>query len=115
MKKHTQIGYKILSASNHSVLKAAAIVAHEHHEHWDGLGYPRGLKGEQIHISGRIVCLADVFDALGTRRTYKDKWSMDNIHSFIRQQRGKMFDPDLVDVFFDKADELLSVCDSYSK
>lgn len=113
VKEHTSVGYNILKYSNRDILKAAAIIAHEHHERYDGKGYPRGLKGEEIHIYGRIVAVADVFDALGSPRVYKKAWVMDDILNYFRRERGKHFDPKLVDILFDKLDEFLSIKEKY--
>ncbi len=109
METHAQLGYEMIRHSERPLLKAAAIVAHEHHEKWDGSGYPQGLKGEDIHIYGRITALADVFDALGSDRVYKKAWPLEKIYELIKEERGKHFDPKLVDVFFEKQDEILKV------
>jgi putative two-component system response regulator len=98
MRKHPSIGYDILSQSKRPLLRAAAIVAHQHHEKYDGSGYPRGLKGKQIHILGRITALADVFDALDTPRSYKKRWALHETMNFIQNESGKHFDPRLVDL-----------------
>ncbi len=113
MKQHTEYGYEILKHSQRPLLKAAAIVAHEHHEKYDGSGYPRGLKGEGIHIYGRIVSLADVFDALGSPRSYKEAWSDEAILAYIKAGRGKQFDPKLVDLLFVHLDEFLHIHSVY--
>lgn len=113
MKNHTTIGYEIMKKSNRPIMKASSIVAHEHHEKWDGSGYPRGLKGENIHIYGRITALADVFDALGSKRSYKDAWKLNDILEFFKEQRGKHFDPLLVDIFFNNLEEFLKIRDQY--
>jgi len=113
MKSHAQLGYEMLKHSNRTILKAAAIVAREHHEKWDGSGYPRGLKGEDIHIYGRITAVADVFDALGSDRCYKQAWPLAEIKEFFIDQRAKHFDPKLVDLFMDNLDEFLEVRDKY--
>lgn len=104
MKTHSKIGYTILKESSRPLLQAAAIIAHEHHERWDGSGYPNKLSGEEIHIYGRIVALADVFDALSYGRVYKKAWSLDKIIEFIINERAKQFDPTLVDIFMDHID-----------
>ncbi len=98
MKGHAQLGYEMLKHSNRKILKAAAIVAKEHHEKWDGSGYPNGLKGEEIHIYGRITAVADVFDALGSDRCYKKAWPLEEILELFKKERGKHFDPKLVDL-----------------
>ncbi|MBV5278840.1 MAG: HD domain-containing protein [Campylobacteraceae bacterium] len=109
MKTHASIGYDILKASNRPILKTAAIVANEHHEKWDGTGYPRGLKGEEIHIYGRITAVADVFDALGSDRVYKKAWDDDRIFNLLKEESGKHFDPKLINIFFENLDEFLKV------
>lgn len=101
---HSKMGYDILKHSNRDVLQAAAVIAHEHHERWDGLGYPQSLKGEEIHIFGRIVAIADVFDALSTKRVYKEAWDDNSIQEYFLQERGHAFDPSLVDLFLEHYD-----------
>lgn len=99
MKEHAKLGYEMLASSNLKLFQEAAVVAHEHHEKWDGTGYPRGLKGEETHIFGRITAFCDVFDALISERVYKKAWSMDKIIAFAKEQRGVHFDPQVVDCF----------------
>ncbi len=111
MQNHTNIGFSMLKHSRREVLKAAGIIALQHHEAWDGFGYPQGLKGEEIHIYSRIVALADVFDALHTKRIYKEAWELDKVVAWIREQRGKRFDPALVDLFMDNLDEFSAIGD----
>ncbi len=117
MQRHAELGYEMIKDSPRPLLKTAAIVAYEHHERWDGKGYPRGLKGEEIHIYGRITALADVFDALGSDRIYKKAWDDEKIFQFIKEERGKQFDPFIVDKFFEHIDEILAVrekfCDKF--
>jgi response regulator RpfG family c-di-GMP phosphodiesterase len=108
MQSHAEIGYRMLKHSERSILKAAATVAYEHHEKWDGSGYPRGLKGEEIHIYGRITAIADVFDALGSKRVYKEAWPLRKIIDLFEQERGKHFDPKLVDLFLDNLPHFLA-------
>jgi response regulator RpfG family c-di-GMP phosphodiesterase len=103
----------MLKNSDKKILKTAAIVAYEHHEKWDGTGYPRKLKGEDIHIYGRITAVADVFDALGSKRVYKDAWSLDEIFKLFKEQRGKHFDPLLVDIFFENFNEFDEIRKKY--
>lgn len=114
MKLHALYGHEILSASNKGMLKAAATVAYEHHEKWDGTGYPLGLKEDEIHIYGRITAVADVFDALGSQRCYKEAWPMDKIIELFKSQRGKQFDPRLVDILLDNIDEVVQIRDKYT-
>ena len=109
IKTHTQIGYDMLKVSKGQVLQAAAIIALQHHEHYDGNGYPLGLSGNKIHIYGRITGIADVFDALGADRVYKKAWTFQQIMDYFRQQRGRQFDPELVDVFFDNIEEVVAI------
>jgi PAS domain S-box-containing protein len=113
MKKHAMIGYNVLNGSNRSLLQAAAIVAHQHHERWDGTGYPQGLKGEAIHIYGRITAIADVFDALGSDRVYKKAWELDRILELFHEERGRHFDPMLIDKFFLHLEDFLNVRERY--
>ncbi|RJQ48467.1 MAG: HD domain-containing protein [Nitrospiraceae bacterium] len=99
VKNHSGIGYAMLLHSSRDILKAAAIIAYQHHEKWDGTGYPQGLKGEDIHIYGRIIALADVFDALTSDRIYRPAWDDSDVISWIHRERGKHFEPALVDIF----------------
>lgn len=109
MKKHASNGYELLRYSDRKLIKAAAIIAHEHHEKWNGKGYPRGLQGEGIHIYGRIIALADVFDALTHARRYKRAWPMDEVVAYIKERRGVQFDPELVDIFIEHLDEFIAI------
>ena len=113
MKEHTKIGYEMLKSSSRSIIKIAAIVAIEHHEKYDGTGYPNNLKGEDIHIYGRITALADVFDALGSNRCYKDVWSDEKIFDFLKKEKGKQFDPKMIDIFFENINHFLEIRDRY--
>jgi response regulator RpfG family c-di-GMP phosphodiesterase len=113
MQEHTTLGYNMLKSSKRPLLQTAAIVANEHHERWDGKGYPNGLKGEEIHIYGRITAIADVFDALGSDRIYKKAWEDERIFKLFKEERGKQFDPKLVDIFFEHLEEFLSIRDSF--
>ena len=101
MKSHTTIGYKILKDSHSPFLSTGALIALDHHEKWDGSGYPNGKKGEEISLYGRIVSVADVFDALTAERPYKKPWSLAEAMEFIIENSGKMFDPKIVDVFLE--------------
>lgn len=114
MTHHTEIGYIMLMHSKRTVLKAAATIAYQHHEKWDGTGYPRGLKGEEIHIFGRIVALADVFDALASKRIYKETWGTGKIIKGMRTERGKRFDPKLVDIFLENFNEFMEIWNRYA-
>jgi len=113
MKTHALLGFNMLNKSDKPIIKAAAIVSLEHHEKYDGTGYPNGLKGNDIHIYGRITAVADVFDALGSNRVYKKAWELDKILELFKEQRGKHFDPKIVDIFIDNLEEFLEIRDSY--
>ena len=111
VKQHSLYGYNMLKHSKQKMLKASAIIAYEHHERYDGKGYPRGLKADEIHIYGRIVALADVFDALGSERSYKKAWSDEKIFALFKEESGRQFDPKLVEIFFEHLDAFLAVRD----
>jgi len=104
MKLHTSNAHNFLKQSNRRLLKAADIIAYEHHEKWNGEGYPQGLKGENIHIYGRIVAIADVLDALTHKRVYKDSWSFEKAAEYIISHSGTHFDPYLVELFKNNLD-----------
>jgi response regulator RpfG family c-di-GMP phosphodiesterase len=99
MKKHSLIGYELLYDDDSEILKAAAIIAKDHHEKYNGSGYPYGLESDEISIHGRIVAITDVFDALTSKRPYKEAWEFDKAIDFIKSNRGTHFDPILVDLF----------------
>lgn len=104
MKSHVEIGYETLKEVHskyevNSFLKMGMDITRNHHEKWDGTGYPRGIKGEDIPLSGRIMAIVDVYDALRSKRVYKEAYSHAKSMKLIKQNRGKHFDPKLVDVF----------------
>lgn len=109
MKKHPEIGAEILGESDSDLIELAKTVAMTHHEKWDGTGYPKQLKGEEIPIEGRIVALADVFDALTSVRPYKEEWPVTKALSFIKTQKGLHFDPQLVDLFEQELDKIIEI------
>lgn len=109
MKRHTVIGKEILGTSNRPLLRAAAIIALEHHERWDGKGYPLGKAATDISLSGRIVSLCDVFDALFTKRVYKDAWPLDKVLALFKDESGGAFEPRLVDILFERIDDFIDV------
>lgn len=113
MKEHALIGYELFKNSKRPILQAAALIARDHHEKWDGSGYPYGLKGEEIHPYGRIVSIVDVFDALGTDRVYKKAWDQERIVALLKEERGHHFDPKLIDLFFAHMDEILAIKEKY--
>lgn len=111
MKTHTVVGHDLLSKSDQPILNEAAVVALEHHERWDGNGYPSGKSGEDIHIFARITSIADVYDALRSERVYKKAWDRQSAVDLLAKERGKAFDPALVDVFLAHVDEIESLRD----
>ena len=113
MRKHSMVGYNILKNSKREILKAAAIVASDHHEKWDGNGYPRKTKAEETHIYGRITAVADVFDALGSSRCYKKAWKDEDIFKLLEEEKGKQFEPKLIDLFFKNIDKFKEIRDKY--
>ena len=109
MKTHTTIGAKILGNSKAKILQVAEQIALSHHEKWNGKGYPRGLSGDKIPLVGRIVALADTFDALTSKRPYKEPYPVAIALEIIKKERGQHFDPDVVDVFLENIDEILKI------
>jgi putative two-component system response regulator len=109
IKTHTTIGHSILAKSDGPIFKTAAIIALQHHERWDGGGYPKDLRRKNIHIYGRITGLADVFDSLANKRVYKEAWDTGRILDFILRERGISFDPHLVDIFMSHYPEFFKV------
>ncbi|MBF0614500.1 MAG: DUF3369 domain-containing protein [Magnetococcales bacterium] len=109
IREHTSIGARILGTSDQEVIRTGAIIAGQHHEKWDGSGYPAGLAGQKIHIFARITAIIDVFDALANKRPYKDAWPLEQIISLFRAESGRHFDPDLVALFLDHLDEFLEI------
>ncbi|HEU6435976.1 MAG TPA: HD-GYP domain-containing protein [Nitratidesulfovibrio sp.] len=114
MQQHAVIGEKILSASSSRVVRIAAAIAGTHHERWDGSGYPRGLSGEGIPLEGRIVAVADVFDALTSKRPYKPAFELDKALGIMREGRGTHFDPKPLDAFLDIVGDLWAARDGVS-
>lgn len=114
MKKHTIIGYEILKDSESELLQMAARIALEHHEKWDGTGYPYGKKGEEISVEARIVALVDVFDALTSERPYKPAWNFQEAVDYIKGLAGKQFDPSLFGVFVDNLNGILSIKEKFA-
>ena len=109
IKTHTLIGYDILKGSKQKILQLAAKIALEHHERWDGHGYPHGVAGEQINVLSRIVKVADVFDALSCKRVYKEAWSIEQILENLKKDRGTHFDPHIVNLLLDNVDEFIKI------
>ena len=115
VKTHTIIGARIIGEHSSELLKIARIVAKEHHEKWDGTGYPDGLKNEEINIFARITAVADVFDALTSIRPYKEPWAVEKALDFIRDESGKHFDPKVINAFFMGIDQILRTKEIYSE
>ena len=115
MQTHVDIGVEILSGSSSALMDMAAEVAQNHHEKWDGSGYPRALSGEDIPLTGRVVAVADVFDALTTERPYKKAWPVEEATDFLKEQSGKHFEPRLVELFIEILPDILAIRDQYSE
>jgi|GEM_PF-345229 len=109
MTHHTTIGAGILGNQSSQVMKYAQIIALQHHEKWNGKGYPKGLKGEDIHLFSRIVAIADVFDALTSKRPYKESWSIEDAVDLLLREKGQQFDPMVVDIFVDNIDKIIDI------
>lgn len=114
MKRHPSIGYDILKGSSRPILASAAIISQQHHEKFDGTGYPDGLKGEDIHIYARIVAVADVFDALTHKRCYKDPWPIEQVIDFFKQASGKHLDPKIVDALLANIDKAVDINNQFT-
>ena len=106
MKGHCRMGHEILKDSPSPYLQMGAILALQHHEKYNGSGYPCGLKGDEISIETRIAAVADVFDALITKRSYKDIWPLDKAYDYILKEKGEHFDPQCVDAFFSQKNKI---------
>lgn len=115
MKRHPEIGGMILGDHDSELLKMARVIALTHHEKWDGSGYPNGLKGEEIPLEGRIVAVADVFDALTTERPYKAAWPVEEAVGLMKKESGYHFDPELVELFLANLEEVLEIRQRYAE
>ncbi|TLX50465.1 two-component system response regulator [Pseudoalteromonas ruthenica] len=113
MQTHASIGADILAGSSSALIQLAHRLALEHHERFDGNGYPNGLQGEEISIESRICAIADVFDALTSKRPYKEPWPIDKAVQLLQEEKGKHFDPELVDIFMACLDDILAVKAQY--
>ncbi|MDO6718203.1 DUF3369 domain-containing protein [Psychrosphaera sp. 1_MG-2023] len=113
MQTHAQLGFDILTQSQNEILQLGAIIAQQHHERWDGKGYPAGLAKENIEIAGRITAIADVFDALASERCYKPAWPLDKVLNLLKEERGKQFEPKLVDILLEHVDEFIAIRDAF--
>jgi putative two-component system response regulator len=112
--RHPKIGATIMEVSTSPILRMAATIALTHHEKWDGSGYPRGLRGEEIPLVGRITAVADVFDALSSKRRYKGSFPAERCLSILEAGRGKHFDPKVLDAFLAIFDEIREIQQQYS-
>ncbi len=115
MQSHAQIGADILVGGNSDLMIMAYEIALTHHEKWDGSGYPNGIQGEDIPLSGRISAIADVFDALTSERPYKKAWSVDEAMDLIRSESGKQFEPRLVELLEEKLPKVLEIKEKYAE
>ncbi|MCK5199946.1 MAG: HD domain-containing protein, partial [Spirochaetales bacterium] len=115
MKTHTTIGANIIGIHNSEIIKTAKVVAATHHERWDGSGYPAGLGGKEIPLISRIVSMADVFDALTSKRPYKSEWPLEKALTEIKKNKGIQFEPAVVDAFLKSIPEILAIKKQYSK
>ena len=114
MKQHAALGAKMLEgADEYPVLKAGRIIAMEHHERWDGSGYPNAIKGEDIHLYARIITIADVFDALSSKRCYKEPMPLEKVLEIMKSDAGTHFDPNLVELFLNSLDRFLEIKEIY--
>ena len=113
IKQHTIIGYNILKDSKSKLIKTGAIIALRHHEKWNGEGYPDGLKGEEIPVEGRIVAVADVFDALTSDRPYRKAWDFEEAFEYIKQEKGKHFSPQCVDLFIRNKEKIKEIYNEF--
>jgi putative two-component system response regulator len=114
MKSHPAYGYELLRNSQSRVLRAGVEIEYSHHEKFDGSGYPQGLSGEDIPLFGRIVAVADVFDALTSERPYKKPWSLEDAAGYLRAQRGLHFDPQCVEALLSQWPDVLRVKEQFS-
>jgi len=114
VKKHAMVGYEMMKNSKHALIQMAAVIARDHHEKWNGTGYPIGLEKEGTHLFGRIVALADVFDALSTDRVYKKAWPLEQIIDLLKKERGEHFDPKLVDIMLENIHAFIHIRDAVS-
>jgi len=113
MKQHTIIGAQILEGSDTENVRQAEVIALTHHDKWDGGGYPKGLSGSEIPLVGRITAIADVFDALTSKRPYREPFLLESAFATIKEGRESHFDPQVVDAFFAAQDEILSIKEQF--
>ena len=114
MKTHSQIGHDMILKSDRELCQTGRVIALEHHEHWDGQGYPNAKKGEEISIEGRIVAVADVFDALSCKRCYKEAWEISEVFAYMKEKSSTQFDPQIIDVLLDNETEIREIYVKYA-
>jgi response regulator RpfG family c-di-GMP phosphodiesterase len=114
MKTHSHIGHDMIIDSERELCQTGRLIAQEHHERWDGAGYPNGKSGEDISIEGRITAVADVFDALSAKRCYKDAWTLDEVFKFMKENSGSQFDPQIIDILLSNENEIRDIYKKYS-
>jgi len=113
MQRHAEIGYQILAGSGSPLIRTAAIIAYTHHEKWNGSGYPRGMKETEIPLYGRIIAVADVFDALTSIRPYKKSWTIDEATALLRREADAHFDPNCVKALLEQLPEAVAIKQRY--
>lgn len=113
MQQHTTTGFKLLQTSDGDITNLAAVIAHEHHERWDGKGYPQGKKGSDIHLFARITAIADVFDALLSVRCYKQAWPIEKVIKLFNDESGKQFDPELTRLLLENIEDFIAIRNTY--
>lgn len=113
IKTHSEIGYQLFKNSKLEILSTASLIAYHHHEKWDGTGYPNQLKGYDISIEGRIAAIADVFDALTTKRVYKNEWKLEEVDEYFRKESGVSFDPYIISKYFEVKDQFIEIMNKY--
>lgn len=113
MQTHATIGYNILKTFDTKLMEIAATIAHQHHEHYNGKGYPNQISGDDIDIYARIAAVADVFDALACKRCYKEPWDRDRVIKLFEEEKGEQFDPQIAQIFLDNVDEFYEILDKY--
>jgi putative two-component system response regulator len=114
MKQHTTIGAEIIGPEDSDLMRLARVIALTHHEKWNGSGYPEGISGEDIPTAGRIVALADVFDALTSERPYKNAWPVDEAFALIQKEAGRHFDPELARIFLEAREAILAIREEWT-
>lgn len=115
MRTHCKIGAEIIGEHSSELLKIAKTVASQHHEKWNGKGYPRGMKGDEINLYARIVAVADVFDALTSKRPYKDEWSVERAVNLIKEESGEHFDPQIVKSFVNQLPQIVEIKEKFKE